>query len=161
MKRWGLEEYPPEKSNRYKVASRNDGKFNYKLIHNNAVYHEFSGEGGAELLLCKNCQHMFKRRYNEEFNLSDFMGSNKYHGDILGTRKYDFDDVPNVYIDDWGKIAFQQKTARGWQCEGCNIVLADSSVRKFGSSAESVGEIPDLLRERWTPGPAAPGPQNC
>ncbi len=30
-----------------------------------------------------------------------------------------------------------------------------------GSSAESVGEIPDLLRERWTPGPAAPGPQNC
>ncbi len=31
----------------------------------------------------------------------------------------------------------------------------------FGSSAESVGEIPDLLRERWTPGPAAPGPQNC
>ena len=29
-----------------------------------------------------------------------------------------------------------------------------------GSSAESVGEIPDLLRERWTPGPAAPGPLN-
>ncbi len=32
---------------------------------------------------------------------------------------------------------------------------------KWGSSAEFVGEIPDLLRERWTPGPAAPGPQNC
>ena len=123
------------RGDRYRMASRADGRFNYKLLRHNRVVREFRGEEGARLRFCRNCKTIYEGRFNRSgrrpFDLEQFISTNEHFGGIAGVKSFDFDDIPNTYAADWALIAARLKEARSYQCEICRIDLSAPHLRKF------------------------------
>ncbi len=120
---------------RYRMASRGDGKFRYTLLRHNRVLREYQGEDGAELAVCGNCRNiyneLFNRHRNRPLNLRQFIETNDLHGTITATYRPDHGDILNVYAQDWRQIASAVKEQRLWTCEQCGIVLSSPHLKRF------------------------------
>lgn len=123
------------RGDRYRRASRGDGRFRYTLLRHDRVLSEFRDADGAELSVCGNClaiyNELFNRRRNRPFNLRQFIESNDLHGNVTATYKPDFGDVLNIYAQDWRQIATSVKQQRQWTCEQCGIVLSSPESKRF------------------------------
>lgn len=122
------------RSDRYRMASRGDGLFNYTMTRKERVVKQYTGEHGAALSFCRNCLAIYNYRFNRQgdrpFELRRFIESNELHGDAT-VRRIDLDDVPNIYADDWTEISRRRKEAHNYVCEECMIDLSSQELRRF------------------------------
>jgi hypothetical protein len=118
---------------RYRISSRNDGRFDYTLIRNNREFRTYNGDSGASLSLCGNCQRLYDEAYNRDgknpFDLPEFLKGERFSGMDPRQYRYDMDDVLNIYREDWPEIANRIKRSREWRCEECGIVLSGNLKR--------------------------------
>ncbi len=132
------------RDDRYRIASRNDGRFDYTLLRHNRVYKTYLGEGGARLVLCGNCLKIYDETYNrygrKPFDLAEFLKGEQFTGLSPRHYRYDMDDVLNVYGGDWPDIATRIKRARDWRCEECGIVLA-GDLKRFLHAHHLDGQV--------------------
>jgi hypothetical protein len=116
--------------NRLRKTNRDDGKFTYPLFwRDGSEYMPGLRDGGRALLMCRICAKMLEtqgvKANIHTFNVRDFLTRQR-----IGTSferigfTSDFDEIPNVYSDDWGKISRQFKEMRNWACERCFIELS-------------------------------------
>lgn len=120
---------------RLKKTNRDDGRLTYPLFSRNGTeYKPELRDGGRGLFLCGNCSRMLKS-FNvnadiRSFDVRGFLTRREIGSSFDGLYfASDFDLVPNVYADDWGRISYNFKSMRNWTCERCFVDL--SSRRKF------------------------------
>lgn len=115
---------------RLRKTNRDDGRFTYPLFwRDRTEYKPELRDGGRSLLLCRNCSKMLKSlSINADVHAFDVRGflSQRQLGSSFDGLSFtsDFDLVPNVYADDWGRISSGFKSMRNWTCERCFIDLA-------------------------------------
>ena len=122
------------RGDRYRMASRGDGLFNYTITRKQKVVRKYAGDKGAPLHFCRNCLVIYNSRFNRfgshPFDLRRFIETNELHGDV-SLRRIALDDVPNVYAADWAEISRRTKEARNYICEECGVDLSSPEVRRF------------------------------
>jgi hypothetical protein len=123
------------RSERYRMASRTDGRFTYTVRRRDRVVREYRGENGVNLLFCRNClgiyEEHFSRRRGHPFSLHDFMTDSSDWTNAPRGRRFDHDDIPDVYAADWNLISTRAKHQRGYRCEECAIELSAPHLRKY------------------------------
>lgn len=129
---------------RYRMASRGDGLFNYTITRRDVIVRQYSGDQGAKLSFCRNCLAIYQSRYNRHgrypFSLKRFIETNDLHTDVA-VRRIDLDDVPNVYADDWAEIARRIKEIKEYTCEGCSINLSATELRRYLQAHHIDGQL--------------------
>lgn len=126
-----LEKFFKGQNEKYRISSRSDGKFSFKIVDDKEVVEEFSN---LELKFCGNCFNVFKERFNKkksEFNLQEFLQTN-YSGILKDpTFKFDYDDIPNIYSSNWKELASKYKALKKYTCEACKWKPKNDNQQKF------------------------------
>ena len=121
------------RSNRYVIATRDDGLFKVNKI----VYKQIESERDVKLEVCKNClknlnwddySFVGKRQQTEiyhNFKISKFF--EKYPKSILkdGIHKKENEAPINNYSDDWDKISSTLRASKKWTCEECGTDMSN------------------------------------
>ncbi|QQF52439.1 HNH endonuclease [Campylobacter fetus subsp. venerealis] len=103
------------RQHRYKVASRDDGKFTIVKIGNNRV-EQTSQEN---LDVCKNCLSVIEYKISKnKFTLKRFFDI--FPKDAFGDgHSSDNDSVRNLYPDKWNEISKKMKEKANYRCQQC------------------------------------------
>jgi hypothetical protein len=128
--------YKKKQGERYVVANSETGLFHVNII---------DGYPRAEkvaLNVCQNClEHIRWNRFDmqmpqpvrlaivEQFRLTEFF--KRYPRDLMSLLpKHSSDTAPiNMYTDDWAEVSNRTRSARGFMCEKCNLVLPIADAR--------------------------------
>lgn len=122
------------RSFRYKISSRTDGKFRLTLT---TKYSKNSRSTDAALEICMNCLTIYNSRNQKitqkaEFsnNLLSFINGAEVTGLKESGFTYDWDLIPNQYKPDWHLISAEMKRKRGYRCEYCGWI-ANAATKKY------------------------------
>lgn len=125
---------------KYKMSNRQDGRFHYRFIEENAVREVREDQ---RLYVCKNCLkdvidtgYLDRGTRREEFEPKAFLTSED-GGDLVGLEErgeYAEHSLPNMYADDWPLIARALKRKKKFRCEGLSCPhrdLSDPGLQRF------------------------------
>jgi len=114
-----LKEFFNGKNEKYRISSRTDGKFHFKTTLDNSV---ISQNNDLELEFCNYCLKIYSSKFNlknKRFNLKDFFETNYSEFNQNPVFKYDYDDIPNLYANNWKEISTKYKKQKDYTCELC------------------------------------------
>lgn len=123
------------RSNRYVIATRDDGLFKVNKI----IFGKIDNQNGQEVKLeiCKNClKNLNWNNYNSSnyhqkneiytnFKISKFF--EKYPKSVLKKGMYRNENETDInnYTEDWNDISNQLRTSKNWICEQCGANMTD------------------------------------
>ncbi len=119
---------------KYKQSHRQDGKFRYMFIENNAVSMEREDQ---KLNVCTFCLTWFRDKIQQPLQAEKFLPSNFFENiddaEWLPDCGYPpaATALPNIYPADFVKISKKFRASRNYQCEQCKIDLQHQNLQKF------------------------------
>jgi len=124
------------RKHRYKINSRDDGTFYYKLNdYNGYILKDIKNQ---KLNICKHCLKIFLDKSYvtdndvENFNLQSFHQQKSSFFDFDTTQLEKGEDaLPNVYSRHWESISTQLKRKRFYICENCGWRPEDNYQKRF------------------------------
>lgn len=110
------------RKNRYYLAQRTDGTFSYNVIEDNEVIYDSKRQ---KLNVCKNCLSVLMELTKKQYDVQNFKPTDVFNTNMVKLSETGIDlecnAVPNIYSNDWNKIAKKAKQQVNWKCEQCDI----------------------------------------
>jgi hypothetical protein len=116
---------------KYCISTRVDGKFHFKLLGEKEVLEKIDN---AELDFCGNCMRIYRQRFNQttgSFDLTEFFSTNYSSFFREPTFKFDHDDIPNIYAQNWEELSTKYKKTKEYTCEICKWRPSSSSENRY------------------------------
>lgn len=116
-----LENFLNDKNNKYRISSKTDGKFHFKVVDDKSK-EVIEEKNNLELEFCGYCMRVYRNKFNKgktDFNLESFLSTNLSGFFRDPTFKYDYDDIPNLYTHNWKELATKYKKQKRHICESC------------------------------------------
>jgi hypothetical protein len=125
--------YRNQRSERYVVANSDSGMFQVNVMDGSIRPEQ------VRLNVCQNClAHIHWKGFGmqiarpsrllivAQFRLTEFFA--KYPRDLISSvPAHSSDTAPiNTYTDDWAEVSSRTRSARGFRCEKCSIVLSSA-----------------------------------
>lgn len=126
-----LQNFIQGKNEKYRISSTTDGKFEYSILNGTEVHEKYED---LELKICGNCLKIYEKIFQKprkKFNLEEFFKTNLSNFYKNPTFKFDHDDIPNYYTNNWNDIATKYKKLKDYTCEICRWKPTNKSHEKY------------------------------